>query len=158
MGNCCGSESHEPEGHQLQTTKNTPSKSSAGQTLGGSSPSGGSDSREAMLSAAEQRRVQAENRGVKEGGKLSKQLADQKKQSHSVSPKNEADDRLVVCSLKYIAPTLLLTLAELLSGIEVNMYKIQTINLIFNLIEMINSLILYHSSPSLKSAKKCWDS
>lgn len=97
MGNCCGSESHEPEGHQLQATKNKPKKSSGGggQTLGGTSPSPGSDSREAMLSAAEQRRIQAENRGVKEGSKLSKQLADQKRQNNSTSPKNEADDRLV---------------------------------------------------------------
>ncbi|KAI9366582.1 hypothetical protein BD770DRAFT_7497 [Pilaira anomala] len=94
MGNCCGSESHEVEGHQLTPTKKN---KSAGQTLGGNSPSaggGGGESREAMLSAAEKRRLQAENRGVKEGGKLSKQLAEQKKHNQTV-PKNEADDRLV---------------------------------------------------------------
>ncbi|KAI7899700.1 uncharacterized protein BX663DRAFT_520085 [Cokeromyces recurvatus] len=49
-----------------------------------------------MLIAAEKRRLQAENRGVKEGGKLSKQLAEQKKQQHQPStPRNEVDDRLV---------------------------------------------------------------
>ncbi|KAG2231719.1 hypothetical protein BDF21DRAFT_409660 [Thamnidium elegans] len=90
MGNCCGSESHEVEGHQLTSTKNK----SAGQTLGGTSPSQGGESREAMLSAAEKRRLQAENRGVKEGGKLSKQLAEQKKQNQP-GHKDELDDRLV---------------------------------------------------------------
>ncbi|CAO3619705.1 unnamed protein product [Mucor fragilis] len=108
MGNCCGSESQEVETHQIKTIKNSKSnkaKGSAGQTLGGggggvasASPSNidSEGSREAMLSAAEKRRVQAENRGVKEGGKLSKQLADEKKQKNQpLSPKNEADDRLV---------------------------------------------------------------
>lgn len=71
-----------------------------------------------MLSAAEKRRVQvrsivwrgsivyllvlnqAENRGVKEGGKLSKQLADEKKQKNQpLSPRDEADDRLVVSNV-----------------------------------------------------------
>ncbi|KAG2201940.1 hypothetical protein INT47_000479 [Mucor saturninus] len=91
MGNCCGSESHEVEGHQLTPTKKS---NSGGQALGGAS-AGGGHSREAMLSAAEQRRLQAENRGVKEGGKLSKQLAEQKRQNQQISPKNELDDKLV---------------------------------------------------------------
>ncbi|GAN08230.1 hypothetical protein MAM1_0195c07737 [Mucor ambiguus] len=104
MGNCCGSESQEVENHQIKPIKNTKSNKakSTGQTLGGggasASPSNidSEGSREAMLSAAEKRRVQAENRGVKEGGKLSKQLADEKKQKNqSVLPRNEADDRLV---------------------------------------------------------------
>ncbi|KAG0163953.1 hypothetical protein DFQ30_010731 [Apophysomyces sp. BC1015] len=46
-----------------------------------------------MLAAAEQRRQQAENRGVKEGGKLSKQLAEQKKQgSQQPQQRNEPDN------------------------------------------------------------------
>ncbi|KAK4518433.1 uncharacterized protein ATC70_008650 [Mucor velutinosus] len=103
MGNCCGSESQEAESHQIKPIKNTNKAKGAGQTLGGgggasASPSNidSEGSREAMLSAAEKRRVQAENRGVKEGGKLSKQLADEKKQKNQpVSPRNGADDRLV---------------------------------------------------------------
>ncbi|KAL9541110.1 hypothetical protein MBANPS3_009301 [Mucor bainieri] len=105
MGNCCGSESQEVENHQIKPIKNTKSSKAkgTGQTLGGgggasASPSNidSEGSREAMLSAAEKRRLQAENRGVKEGGKLSKQLADEKKQKNQpISPANEADDRLV---------------------------------------------------------------
>ncbi|GAA5798185.1 hypothetical protein HPULCUR_003585 [Helicostylum pulchrum] len=89
MGNCCGSVTNEIEGHQLTSTKDK-----YGQPLGGTSPSQGGESREAMLSAAEKRKLQAENRGVKEGGKLSKQLAEQKKQNQP-SHKDELDDRLV---------------------------------------------------------------
>ncbi|CAO0801168.1 unnamed protein product [Mucor circinelloides] len=102
MGNCCGSESQEVENHQIKPIKNTTKSKAkgAGQTLGGASASPSNvdseGSREAMLSAAEKRRVQAENRGVKEGGKLSKQLADEKKQKNQpLSPRDEADDRLV---------------------------------------------------------------
>lgn len=105
-------------------------KSGAGQTLGGVGTTGGASaspsnidskgSREAMLSAAEKRRLQvrrvtsfeagmnlfiyfccnqAENRGAKDGGKLSKQLADEKKQKNQPLPKNDVDDRLVVSLL-----------------------------------------------------------
>ncbi|KAF1805278.1 hypothetical protein V8B55DRAFT_1411434 [Mucor lusitanicus] len=102
MGNCCGSESQEVENHPIKPIKNKAKAGAAGQTLGGgtasASPSNidSEGSREAMLSAAEKRRLQAENRGVKEGGKLSKQLADEKKQKNQpVSPRNEAEDRLV---------------------------------------------------------------
>jgi len=127
QGNCCGSESQEVENHQIKPIKNTTKSKAkgAGQTLGGASASPSNvdseGSREAMLSAAEKRRVQvrsivwrgggaivyllvlnqAENRGVKEGGKLSKQLADEKKQKNQpLSPRDEADDRLVVSNVR----------------------------------------------------------
>ncbi|KAG2206345.1 hypothetical protein INT46_002653, partial [Mucor plumbeus] len=106
-GNCCGSESQEVENHQIKPLKNTKPKfkSGAGQTLGGVGTTGGTSvtasnidsegSREAMFSAAEKRRLQAENRGAKDGGKLSKQLADEKKQKNQPLPDNDTDDRLV---------------------------------------------------------------
>ncbi|KAI8887176.1 hypothetical protein K501DRAFT_242900 [Backusella circina FSU 941] len=88
MGNCCGTASHEDEGHQMKPTK------TSGQTLGGNNNETG---KEAMLAAAEQRRIQAENRGVKKegGGKLSKQLAEQNKQSNAPLAKDERDNKLV---------------------------------------------------------------
>ncbi|KAI9470625.1 MAG: hypothetical protein EXX96DRAFT_585123 [Benjaminiella poitrasii] len=100
MGNCFGSESRD-EGHQLKPTnlnnKKNNTKTKNGHVLGDSSdtPSSGVNSREAILNAAEKRRIEAENRGVKESGKLSKQLAEQKKQNQPMSPRNEVDDRLV---------------------------------------------------------------
>ncbi|KAL0080760.1 hypothetical protein J3Q64DRAFT_1827135 [Phycomyces blakesleeanus] len=61
--------------HSSVPINNRPAPST-GRTLGGNSPDTG---RDAMLAAAEQRRLQEENRGVKESGKLSKQLAEQSK-------------------------------------------------------------------------------
>ncbi|KAI8141977.1 hypothetical protein BJV82DRAFT_616649 [Fennellomyces sp. T-0311] len=76
MGNCLGTRKKE-QGQRL----GSPSANAPGNSLGGSSASPNSD-REAMLAAAEQRRLKAENRGVvKQDGKLSKQLAEQKRQN-----------------------------------------------------------------------------
>ncbi|CEP08631.1 hypothetical protein [Parasitella parasitica] len=96
MGNCCGSESQEVESHQIKQIKKS-ANNSAGQTLGGGASSNidSEGSREAMLSAAEKRKLQAENRGVKGDGSLSKKLADDKKQKNQSPPKNDADDKLV---------------------------------------------------------------
>ncbi|CAO3703944.1 unnamed protein product [Rhizopus stolonifer] len=87
MGNCCGTQRKQAvEEHQLKPTKKN---NTSGQTLGGSNASGAS-SKEAMLSAAEKRKTEAENRGVsKEGGKLSRQLAEQQHKKPEYSPKKE---------------------------------------------------------------------
>lgn len=64
QGNCCGSESQEVENHPIKPIKNKAKAGAAGQTLGGgttsASPSNidSEGSREAMLSAAEKRRLQ----------------------------------------------------------------------------------------------------
>ncbi|KAI8047856.1 uncharacterized protein B0P05DRAFT_565314 [Gilbertella persicaria] len=95
MGNCCGSESHEVEDHELKAKQNR--KGEKGHTLGGEAPAlEGDASREARLNAIEKRRQEAENRGVKEGGgKLSKQLAEQNKQTgHSIPVRDSRDDQL----------------------------------------------------------------
>ncbi|KAI9496375.1 hypothetical protein BDB00DRAFT_808601 [Zychaea mexicana] len=96
MGNCLGTRKNN-QGQRLGSADgnaqrpNAPLGGGGGNALGSSasSPSAGGGSgsgpgsdREAMLAAAEQRRLKAENRGVvKQDGKLSKQLADQKRQN-----------------------------------------------------------------------------
>ncbi|KAI8359834.1 hypothetical protein BD560DRAFT_405409 [Blakeslea trispora] len=93
MGNCCGSESREVEGHELKTKQKT--SHNKGQVLGGNGPahSDPNASREARIIAAEKRKLEDENRGVKPGGgKLTKQLKEQNKQSVT---NNSRDDNLV---------------------------------------------------------------
>jgi len=70
MGNCCGVE-EKSKGYVLtERSTDGPSKGPKTETP---------ETREARLAAAEQRRKQAETRGVQEGGgKLSKQLAEQR--------------------------------------------------------------------------------
>ncbi|KAI9278481.1 hypothetical protein BDA99DRAFT_492263 [Phascolomyces articulosus] len=85
QGNCLGSRKNSDQGQRLGSSgenNNGPSATS-GNTLGSSTHKGKQNAdREAMLAAAEQRRQQAENRGVvKQDGKLSKQLAEQKRQN-----------------------------------------------------------------------------
>ncbi|RUS17584.1 hypothetical protein BC937DRAFT_89776 [Endogone sp. FLAS-F59071] len=74
MGNCCGVEK-KSNGYTLTE------RSTDGPPRGPKSET--PEDREARLEAAEQRRQQAEARGVqKGGGKLSKQLAEQRNQTH----------------------------------------------------------------------------
>ncbi|KAI9267354.1 hypothetical protein BY458DRAFT_512049 [Sporodiniella umbellata] len=71
MGNCCGTQRKQAdEGHQLHPINHN----SSGGPLGGSNSTELS-TKEAMLNAAEKRKLDAERRGIKKGGKLSKQLS-----------------------------------------------------------------------------------
>ncbi|KAL1926557.1 hypothetical protein VTP01DRAFT_5678 [Rhizomucor pusillus] len=101
MGNCLGTRKKSDQGgYRLGSASQQQQTSpSQGHTLGGGggggSNSSASNNREAMLAAAEQRRLQSENRGTKPGGKLSKQLAEQKRQNPLQSTSEEMPERLV---------------------------------------------------------------
>ncbi|KAI7873762.1 hypothetical protein K492DRAFT_211963 [Lichtheimia hyalospora FSU 10163] len=95
MGNCLGK--RDKGGHTLGGSSTNPQNTTSA-TLGSSqSPTQQQhdSQRDAMLAAAERRRQEAENRGVKQGGKLSKQLAEQKRQNPMQSDSNELPERMV---------------------------------------------------------------
>ncbi|RUP42804.1 hypothetical protein BC936DRAFT_138058 [Jimgerdemannia flammicorona] len=88
MGNCCGTQSSRPQAYTLSERPPGGRGGNWGDrvfgTSGGASGGAGGKAespadRNARLAAAEQRKAQAEARGVQiGGGKLSKQLADQR--------------------------------------------------------------------------------
>ncbi|KAK9764724.1 hypothetical protein K7432_007554 [Basidiobolus ranarum] len=107
MGNCCSSGTTSSE----EATRVNPSHSNyqgkpvtsppKAHRLGGdgSSASGttGPADRSAILSAAENRAKKAENRGIQgSGGKLSKQLKEQQKNSSAPDESQQVPDNLVV--------------------------------------------------------------
>ncbi|KAJ8653589.1 hypothetical protein O0I10_010736 [Lichtheimia ornata] len=94
MGNCFGKRNK--GGHTLGGNTTT-SAATPGSSQSPTQQQQGSQ-RDAMLAAAERRRQEAENRGVKQGGaggKLSKQLAEQKRQNPMQADSNELPERMV---------------------------------------------------------------
>ncbi|CAO3625351.1 unnamed protein product [Cunninghamella blakesleeana] len=79
MGSCCSTRKKD-QGYTLGGSNKPTTAHSAGNTLSGGQVVGSTpNNREAMLAAAEQRKLQAENRGVQQGGgALSKKLNEQR--------------------------------------------------------------------------------
>ncbi|CAO3590641.1 unnamed protein product [Absidia cylindrospora] len=81
MGNCCSTRNKD-QGHQLGSTNDSQvaNGSGTGQTLSqGQVLGSASNNKDAMLAAAEKRRLKAESRGVQNGGgSLNKKLNDER--------------------------------------------------------------------------------
>ncbi|RUP46414.1 hypothetical protein BC936DRAFT_146990 [Jimgerdemannia flammicorona] len=104
MGNCCGKKSSKSRGYMLSerpgsTSHKTSDDASRLLSAGGAGGKAEApEDRDARLAAAEQRRQESEGRGVqKSGGKLSKQLAEQRAQRPGMVEEPAVDNLMSVC-------------------------------------------------------------